>query len=147
MVKNLPCSVGDAGSIPGWGTKIPRTSRQLKPLLCNCWGPHTLEPMCHTREALTPKTSCRTQGRACVPQLRPDQPTKSISIFFNNRKERYICMHAYLPHSFTSAFIKSLSKGHKKLTASGEGSWVAQGQGWEGDCSLRTLAPHEFQAM
>ena len=22
MVKNLPCDAGDAGSIPGWGTKI-----------------------------------------------------------------------------------------------------------------------------
>ena len=23
VVKNLPCSTGDAGLIPGWGTKIP----------------------------------------------------------------------------------------------------------------------------
>ena len=23
MVKNLPCCAGDAGSIPGWGAKVP----------------------------------------------------------------------------------------------------------------------------
>ena len=29
VVKNLPCNAGDAGSIPGWGTKIPHTAEQL----------------------------------------------------------------------------------------------------------------------
>ena len=29
MVKNLPGSAGDTGSIPGWGTKIPHASKQL----------------------------------------------------------------------------------------------------------------------
>ena len=27
--KNLPCSAGDVGSIPGQGTKIPRATGQL----------------------------------------------------------------------------------------------------------------------
>ena len=39
MVKNMACNAGDTGSIPGWGTKIPRaattvphdTSVQLRP--------------------------------------------------------------------------------------------------------------------
>ena len=31
MIKNLPCNAGDAGSIPGLGTKIPLTARQLSP--------------------------------------------------------------------------------------------------------------------
>ena len=31
MVKNLPSNAGDAGSIPGWGTKIPHATRQLSP--------------------------------------------------------------------------------------------------------------------
>ena len=31
VVKNLPCSTGDAGSIPGWQTKIPRAMGQLSP--------------------------------------------------------------------------------------------------------------------
>ena len=30
VVKNLACSAGDAGSIPGWGTKIPHAVEQLK---------------------------------------------------------------------------------------------------------------------
>ena len=31
VVKNLPSSAGDAGSIPGWGTKIPPAAGQLSP--------------------------------------------------------------------------------------------------------------------
>ena len=29
VIKNLPCNAGDAGSIPGWGTKIPHVVEQL----------------------------------------------------------------------------------------------------------------------
>ena len=29
VAKNLPCSAGDAGSIPDWGTKIPPAAGQL----------------------------------------------------------------------------------------------------------------------
>ena len=29
VVKNPPCNAGDAGSIPGWGSKIPYASEQL----------------------------------------------------------------------------------------------------------------------
>ena len=31
MVKKLPCSAGDVGSIPDQGTKIPHTAGQLSP--------------------------------------------------------------------------------------------------------------------
>ena len=31
VVKNLPSSARDAGSIPGWGTKIPHAAGQLSP--------------------------------------------------------------------------------------------------------------------
>ena len=31
VVKNLPCNAGDAGSIPGWGTKIPHSAEHLSP--------------------------------------------------------------------------------------------------------------------
>ena len=31
MVKNPPCNAGDAGSIPGLGTKIPPAAEQLSP--------------------------------------------------------------------------------------------------------------------
>ena len=30
MVKNLPCNAGDAGSIPGRGTKIPHTATRTQ---------------------------------------------------------------------------------------------------------------------
>ena len=29
VVKNLPCSAGDVGSIPGWGTKMPHAAEKL----------------------------------------------------------------------------------------------------------------------
>ena len=41
MVKNLPCNAGDVGSIPGWGTKIPRATEQLNLQAV------TTEPMSH----------------------------------------------------------------------------------------------------
>ena len=31
VVKNPPSNAGDAGSIPGWGTKIPHATGQLSP--------------------------------------------------------------------------------------------------------------------
>ena len=31
VVKNLPCSGGYAGSVPGWGTKMPHALPQLAP--------------------------------------------------------------------------------------------------------------------
>ena len=31
MVKNPPSNAGDAGSIPGWETKIPHVAEQLRP--------------------------------------------------------------------------------------------------------------------
>ena len=31
VLKNLPSNAGDAGSIPGWGTKSPHAVGQLRP--------------------------------------------------------------------------------------------------------------------
>ena len=39
VVENPPSNAGDAGSIPGWGTKIPHAIRQLSPC--------ALEPVNH----------------------------------------------------------------------------------------------------
>ena len=59
MVKNPPCNAGDAGSIPGWGTKIPHAVGQLSPraattepthsgaCMLQLQSPHALEPTCH----------------------------------------------------------------------------------------------------
>ena len=41
VVENLPCSAGDMGSIPGWGTKIPQVSEELSLRAT------TTEPVCH----------------------------------------------------------------------------------------------------
>ena len=41
VVKNPYCNAWDAGSIPGWGTKITRASKQLGPLATNG------ESVCH----------------------------------------------------------------------------------------------------
>ena len=50
MVRNPSCNAGDAGSIPGQGTKIPHAAGQIS--LC----------------AATTDPACRNWG-ACVPQL------------------------------------------------------------------------------
>ena len=51
VVKNLPSNAGDAGSIPGQGTKIPHAAGQL--------GPHatTTEPVCLNERAHMPQTT------------------------------------------------------------------------------------------
>ena len=41
MVKDLPCTAGDRGLIPGQGTKIPHAAGQLSPRAT------TTEPMHH----------------------------------------------------------------------------------------------------
>ena len=50
MVKNSPCSTGDAGLIPDQGTKIPHAAGQLSPLTatsglaCHNKRSHVLQP-------------------------------------------------------------------------------------------------------
>ena len=46
MVKNLPCSVGDMGSIPGRETKMPQAAGQLIPQAT------TTEPMHHQKNKI-----------------------------------------------------------------------------------------------
>ena len=58
VVKNPPSNAGDAGSIPGRGTKIPHATWQLRPCAT------TTELVRHTRE----KPTCHNE-RSCVPQL------------------------------------------------------------------------------
>ena len=58
VVKNLPSNAGDAGSIPGQGTMIPRATGQLSL--------RALQPACHNEEP----ACCKERPR--VPQLRPD---------------------------------------------------------------------------
>ena len=71
-VKNLPSNAGDAGSIPGWGTKIPHASGQLSP--CTT----TTELVCHNQSwhAATPGP---THSGAHTPQLErsPHAATKT----------------------------------------------------------------------
>ena len=51
VVKNSPSNLGDMGSVPGWGTKIPHAVGQLtlyttatKPTHSGAWGlPHRLQ--------------------------------------------------------------------------------------------------------
>ena len=63
-VKNLPCNGGDAGLIPGQGTKIPHIVEQLSPNAA------TPEPTHHN------EPSQMKQQRSHVSQLRPDDAAK-----------------------------------------------------------------------
>ena len=48
MVKNLPSNAGDAGSIPGWETKIPHAAGQVSPRAATT-EPARLEPGLHNK--------------------------------------------------------------------------------------------------
>ena len=54
VVKHLPSNAGAVGSIPGWGTKIPRATEQLSP-------------------RATTRESFELQGKSCTPQQTPAQ--------------------------------------------------------------------------
>ena len=59
VVNNLPCNAGQAGLIPGHGTKIPHAV--------------TTEPMQHNSRVLcTERKDPMMQGRSHMPQLIPD---------------------------------------------------------------------------
>ena len=74
MVKNLPSIAGDAGLIPGWGTKIPHATGQLSQHA-------TTTELAHLNErARVPQTTEPTRSGACAPQLErsPCATTKKI---------------------------------------------------------------------
>ena len=71
VVKNQPSNAGEAGSIPGRGTKIPHAAGQLSPRAATTEPAHPaahapqLEPAGHNERSCMP-------GRSYVRQLRPD---------------------------------------------------------------------------
>ena len=65
MVKNPPSNAGDAGSIPGQGTKIPHATGQLSLRAT------TNEPAHSGAHATTREKLVRHNERSCVLQLRP----------------------------------------------------------------------------
>ena len=83
MVKNPPSNAGDAGSIPGRGTKISRATGQLSPRTT-------------TREKPAPRKerSHMSQLRSCEPQLRPDaaapHPKKVRKIVFQGQEQKQL---------------------------------------------------------
>ena len=56
MIKNLPFNVGDAGLIPGQGTKIPHAAEQLSLQHHNQTAVQQLEkPTCHNKDPVYSK--------------------------------------------------------------------------------------------
>ena len=82
-VKNVPCSAGRVGSIPGRGTKIPHEAEQLSPYT------RTREPMCHNYWACVLKLESPVccNSRFCVLQLRPNA-AQYLKYFQKKRKEK-----------------------------------------------------------
>ena len=82
MVKNLPSNVGDVGSIPGRGTRIPHAAGQLSPCTATreptrsgaCMPQLEGSPYATTREkpAHHNEESARCNERSHVLQLRPN---------------------------------------------------------------------------
>ena len=73
MVKNPPYKAGDAGSVPGWGTKIPRVVGQLRP-------------------HVTTGESGYHNERAHVTQLRLDAADKSVNKNILKRNSICVCV-------------------------------------------------------
>ena len=71
VVKNPPSNAGDAGSIPGWGTKIPHAAGQLS--LCAT----TTEPTRHNEREKNPHATTREKPTCCRKQREARAATKS----------------------------------------------------------------------
>ena len=63
LVKDLPSSAGDMGSIPGRGTKIPHAAGQLSPRATST------ELACLNKRACVPQTTESMRSGVRVPQL------------------------------------------------------------------------------
>ena len=89
MVRNLPANEGDAGSIPGWGTKIPHAVGQLSP--------------CATTTELT---HLNEREKTCMPQLErsPSTATKRPP-----RNEKILHASTKIPWAATQKKIVGLS--------------------------------------
>ena len=68
VVKNPPSNVGDAGSIPGPGTKIPHATGQISPCAT------TIELSRLNERACVPQTTEPTCSGAHAPQLEERKP-------------------------------------------------------------------------
>ena len=71
LANSLASNAGDAGSIPGWGSKLAYTAEQLspcattrEPTCCKYWSPNALGPVRRKERPLTMKR------RFCVLRLR-----------------------------------------------------------------------------
>ena len=63
VVKNPPSNAGDAGSIPGWGTKIPHAAGQLSPCAA------TTKPVRYRAQELQLERSLRTATKTQCSQI------------------------------------------------------------------------------
>ena len=79
VVKNPPSNAGNAGSIPGQGTKIPQATEQLSP--CT----RTTEFACLNQRACVPQTTDPTHSGTRVPQLQ--SPRTLEPACHNQRRE------------------------------------------------------------
>ena len=68
MAKNPPSNAGDAGSIPGQGTKIPRAMGQLSPRATTTDPAHSgaHAPQRESLSAAATETTCLNEGRPDV---------------------------------------------------------------------------------
>ena len=106
VVKNLPDKPGDAGSIPGQGTKIPHSGEQLSP--------HTpsIEPLSSRARAPPLGSLCSTTTEACELWNQRSSTTEPTSQLESPRattkdpawcKEGLMCHDPWEPSTYTNS--------------------------------------------
>ena len=115
MVKNLPCSVGDVGSIPGQGTKIPCAATKTRCSQGNIW----LKSECHSLCGSYTSTSVigyasnwREAWRACV--CKQKQPRSRV---YHDLKRLEIIPLTSLPSAWNGLIASKLMKWYKSTRA------------------------------
>ena len=93
VVKNLPSNAGDAGLIPGQGTKFPHAVEQLRS------NATTTELACLNERARVPQTTEPTRPGAQAPQLERENPHATTNS--PCRKEKIPHASMKIPHATT----------------------------------------------
>ena len=118
MVKNLPCSAGDVGLIPGQGSKIPHTSGTTKPAPHNYRSLQAPEPTSHNQGACAPQHKVlHDTTRTPRPQLRPTAAKRinkaSSKGVEKGKKKKRMKQHSMNLHRMISNVHQSVKKMYR----------------------------------
>ena len=108
VVKNPPSNAGDAGSIPGWGAKIPHAAGQLSPRA-------TTTELGHLNErARVLQTTEPTHSGARAAQLERENPRATTREKLTHCNKEPTSRQQKIPHASTKILCSATNSQHSQ---------------------------------